>query len=385
MKRVGKKGEGKFEKITWDEGLDIIADKLKEQKKKYGPESLAVLSPARRSYNDYFGRFLTVHGSPNYAHSGICAMQMAFASWSGDALEKYGGGGNNWNEMTYDPDSRLLYFGTAGALPYVYEKRSPNGGDNLFTSSVVAVNAETGEYAWHYQTVPQDSWEYNATMNIVLADLEINGKQRKALLIAPKNGFHYTLDRHSGELLAVGKFARTNWASDIDLETGKPVYDPAGEFWNLEEGESTYVWPNSWGAHGWHPMAYHPGTNLTYVPVVDAPGLSSSSGEGGGDFDVVSFSATQQSARVYLNDSIIVEFNQPVDPQTVFSGVYIYPSVSAGAKRAQGTYTVDGNRVIFTPNLPTDPSFTDGGFTPNTEYTICIPSPNASAVPLPVG
>ncbi|MBW1767152.1 MAG: molybdopterin-dependent oxidoreductase, partial [Deltaproteobacteria bacterium] len=79
MKRVGKKGEGKFEKITWDEGLDIIADKLKEQKERYGPESLAILSPARRSYNDYFGRFLTVHGSPNYAHSGICAIQMAFA------------------------------------------------------------------------------------------------------------------------------------------------------------------------------------------------------------------------------------------------------------------------------------------------------------------
>ena len=210
------------------------------------------------------------------------AMRMAAKTWSGDTLKKYGGGGHNWNEMTYDPSSNQLFFGTSGAYPYVHHERSPAGGANLFLSSVVAVNADTGEYRWHYQTVDKDSWDYNATMNIVLADVDLRGNQREALLLAPKNGFHYTLDRHTGALLAVGKFAKTNWATGIDIETGKPDYDPAGEFWNLKDGESSYVWPNMWGAHNWQPMAYHPGARLSYIPVVDLPSRVDATGDGEG-------------------------------------------------------------------------------------------------------
>jgi quinohemoprotein ethanol dehydrogenase len=210
------------------------------------------------------------------------ALKMAAKTWSGDALAKHGGGGHNWNEMTYDPASNRLFFGTSGAYPYQHAKRSPDGGENLFLSSIIAVDADTGEYQWHYQTVDKDSWDYNATMNIVLADVMIGDEKRETLLLAPKNGFHYTLDRHSGELLAVGKFAKTNWATDINLKTGKPVYDPAGEFWNFPEGDKGYIWPNVWGAHGWNPMAFHPGQALSYIPVIDAPTERSSdrSGEG---------------------------------------------------------------------------------------------------------
>ena len=147
-------------------------------------------------------RFYTVP-SHNPAENTSDAMKMAEKTWSGDALEKFGGGGSVWNEMTYDAESGLLFFGTAGSLPYLADRRNPDGGDNLFTSSVVAVNAKTGEYVWHYQTVPADNWEYNATMNIVLGDLHIDGADRKALMIAPKNGFHYTLDRLTG-----GAFSR---------------------------------------------------------------------------------------------------------------------------------------------------------------------------------
>jgi PQQ-dependent dehydrogenase (methanol/ethanol family) len=206
------------------------------------------------------------------------------STWSVDTLATYGGGGHSWNEMTYDPSSNQLFFGTSGAYPYIHAERSPAGGENLFLSSIVAVNADTGEYNWHYQTVDQDSWDYNATMNIVLADLVIRDSERETLLIAPKNGFHYTLDRHTGELLVVGKFAKTNWASGINMETGKPNYDPEGEYWNLEDGASAYVWPNIWGSHSWNPMAFHPGLGLSYLPVVDLPGLVNN--EGGGE-DVV--------------------------------------------------------------------------------------------------
>ena len=129
------------------------------------------------------------------------------------------------------------------------------------------------EYVWHYQTVPEENWDYNANMNIVLADLTIAGELRNALMIAPKNGFFYVLDRLTGELLSAEKYAKVNWASHINLETGRPVLMDEGKFWELPVGESVAVWPNMWGAHSWNPMAYHPRTGLVYIPVVDAPSV----------------------------------------------------------------------------------------------------------------
>jgi quinohemoprotein ethanol dehydrogenase len=218
----------------------------------------------------FLWRFYTVP-SPDPAKNTTPELKLAAKSWSGDALEKFGGGGSNWNSMTYDPESRMLFFGTAGALPYVYAWRNPGGGDALFTSSVMAVNADTGEYVWHYQTVPHDSWEYNATMNIILADLPIDKKKREVAMIAPKNGFLYVLDRHTGELLAADKYARVTWASRIDKDTGRPVIEPGAEFWKTEPGTKTLVWPNMWGAHSWNPMAFSPRTGLLYIPVIDIP------------------------------------------------------------------------------------------------------------------
>ena len=131
-----------------------------------------------------------------------------------------------------------------------------------------------------YQTVDKDSWDFNATMNIILADLDIDGKKRETALIAPKNGFHYAVDRHTGELLTAGKFAKVNWATHINLETGRPNYDPEAEYWDIEDGETMLFWPNFWGSHTWSAMAFHPGLGLTYIPVVDLPSEVDNEGTG---------------------------------------------------------------------------------------------------------
>lgn len=247
-----------------------------------GEKVRGYVSAYSAEHGELLWRFYTVP-SDDPAENTTPAMKMAAATWSGDALARYGGGGSAWNEMTYDPETGLLFFGTAGALPYVHSIRSPDGGDNLFLSSVIALDANSGEYAWHYQTVPADSWDYNATMNITLAEFEIGGKVRKTLLIAPKNGFHYVLDRVTGQLLAADKYAMVNWASHVNLESGRPVYLPDAKYWASDAAPVVAVWPNMWGAHNWNPMAWHPGLRLSYIPVIDMPTIVTNYSDG--EFD----------------------------------------------------------------------------------------------------
>jgi len=244
-----------------------------------GPGNRGYVSAYDALSGDFLWRFYTVP-SPRPEENTTPALQAAFPSWSGDTLEKHGGGGSAWNEMTYDPESDLLYFGTASGLPYLYEKRSPGGGDNLYTAAVLAVHAATGEYAWHYTTVPQDNWNYDANMNIVLGELEVHGQLRKVLMIAPKNGFFYVLDRASGELISANNYVKVNWATHIDLETGRPVLDPEGMFWKAPPGTTVNVWPNMWGAHSTQPMAWHPGLALAYIPAVNVPQVVNWQGDG---------------------------------------------------------------------------------------------------------
>jgi quinohemoprotein ethanol dehydrogenase len=144
-------------------------------------------------------RFYTVPGNPADGFESP-AMEMAAKTWSGEWW-KYGGGGTAWDSFAFDPDLNLLYIGVGNGGPWPREIRSPGGGDNLFLASIVAVNAATGEYVWHYQTTPGDQWDFTATQSMSLADLEINGKVRKVIIQAPKNGFFYVLDRGTGELI----------------------------------------------------------------------------------------------------------------------------------------------------------------------------------------
>lgn len=207
-------------------------------------------------------RFFLVPGDPDkgFEHP---EMEMASKTWDPDSHWESGGGGTSWGESAYDPELNLLYVGTGNSSPYPIWFRSPSGGDNLFLASILAINPDNGQLVWHYQTTPGEIWDYTATMNIVLAEMEIDGVQRKVLMQAPKNGFFYVLDRKTGELLAAEKYTRVNWASHVDMKTGRPVLTEQGQWY---KDEPKLVMPSLSGGHSWHPMSYNPKTGLVYIP-----------------------------------------------------------------------------------------------------------------------
>lgn len=215
-------------------------------------------------------RFFTVPGDPANPPEDK-AMKIALPTWKGNQWWSVGGGGGGtaWDSMAYDPDLDLLYIGVGNGSIWNREIRSPGGGDNLFLSSIVALKPETGEYVWHYQTTPGDTWDYTATQNIILADLNIDGRLRKVLMQAPKNGFFYVLDRKTGELLSAEKFAPANWATKVDMQTGRPVESPNAD-WTKE---AKLISPGPLGAHNWQPMSFNPQTGLVYIPMQEAAAL----------------------------------------------------------------------------------------------------------------
>ena len=208
-------------------------------------------------------RFYTVPGSPEQNKSNA-AMEAAAKTWSEDFWKTTGGGGTVWNGMTFDPEMNRIYIGVGNAGPYDPELRSPGGGDNLYTSGIVALDADTGEYIWHYQQNPRDSWDYKAAPNMVVATLNIDGQPRKVLMHAPTNGFFYVLDRETGKLLNTpGKTTFINWAKGIDKETGRPIEN---ENIRYETGE-TKIWPGTIGGHDWQAMSYNPRLGLAYISI----------------------------------------------------------------------------------------------------------------------
>jgi len=208
-------------------------------------------------------RFYTVPGNPKDGFENK-AMEMAAKTWSGEWW-KYGGGGTVWNAITYDKESDTIYLGTGNGSPWNRKIRSEGKGDNLFLCSIVVVNAKTGEYKWHYQINPGESWDYNAAMDMQLADLSIDGKPRKVLMTAPKNGFFYVIDRTSGKLISAKPFVTTTWAKSIDIKSGRPVEEPNVRY---EDGPVTFK-PSPAGAHSWTPMAFSPKSGLVYIPAID--------------------------------------------------------------------------------------------------------------------
>lgn len=205
-------------------------------------------------------RFYTVPGDPSKPFENK-AMEEAAKTWSG-SWWKYGGGGTAWDAMAYDPALKLLYVGTGNGSPWDRKYRSNGVGDNLYLSSIVAINVSNGEMVWYYQTTPGDSWDFTAAQHIILADLEIKGVKRKVLMQAPKNGFFYMIDRTNGKFISGDPFVYTNWAKKIDSTTGRPIEEPGVHY----ETMNTDVSPNYNGGHNWQPMAYNPKLNLVYIP-----------------------------------------------------------------------------------------------------------------------
>ena len=202
-------------------------------------------------------------------------MPMAAKTWTGEWW-KVGGGGNAWDGMAYDPSTHTVYIATGNGSPHPSAFRSPGGGDNLFLCSIVALDARTGQYQWHFQEVPGEEWDYDCTTTPILADLTLDGQPRKVLLHAPKDGFFYVLDRSNGTLLSAKGYVPNTWASHVDPKTGRPVVFPDA---HLAE-KPKLLTPGYGGAHNWNPMAFSPLTGLAYFPAQEQYEVASRLPEG---------------------------------------------------------------------------------------------------------
>ncbi len=215
-------------------------------------------------------RFYTIPGDPakgpDHEVSDDVLKAKAGSTWSGKFWQA-GGGGTVWDAIVYDQEMDRLYIGVGNGSPWNHQKRSEGKGDNLFLSSVVALDPNTGKYLWHYQGTPGESWDFTQTQPIILATLNIDGKPRKVLMQAPKNGFFYVIDRETGKLISAKNFVPQNWTTGVDMKTGRPVEVAEARY----KSGMALVFPSALGAHNWHPMAFSPKTGLVYLPAQEVP------------------------------------------------------------------------------------------------------------------
>lgn len=214
-------------------------------------------------------RFFIVPGDPElgFEHP---ELEMAAQTWDPDSRWDVGGGGTVWNGMVYDPELDLIYIGTGNAALFNWHERSPAGGDNLFLCSIIAIDPKTGRMVWHYQQVPRESWDYTATQPMILTEMEFDGVMREVIMQAPKAGFFYILDRATGELLSADPYVPVNWATHVDLETGRPQINPAVDYTNAP----VFVLPSGMGGHAWNPMAWNPDKQIVYIPAIEGGAMT---------------------------------------------------------------------------------------------------------------
>lgn len=190
-------------------------------------------------------------------------------TWGTDWYGKSRGPAAPWDAMVYDEELQQLVIGTGAVGPGEPSARASDAGDELFTNSVVAVDARTGKYRWHHKQVPHDGWNYEAAVGLMIADVPVDGKVRRAVISVPKQGFAYAYDAATGKFLAGSKYAEMTWASGLDAQ-GRPIQNPEAMYWN-RPGRETLVLPGGMGAHGWEALALDPKSSTLYVPAMVMP------------------------------------------------------------------------------------------------------------------
>jgi len=205
----------------------------------------------------------TIPGNPAEGFADQPELEWAAKTWKGEWW-KYGGGGTPWDGIVYDPETDLVIFGTGNGSPWPAGLRSPGGGDNLFVASIVALHARTGKYAWHYQTTPMDSFDYDNTSPFTVADLVIGGQKKHVVMQAPKNGLVYVIEAATGKVLSADlTVPGVNWLTGFDEKNNwKPIMNPDAD--PARTGKSWTVVPSQ--AHLWYPPAFNPQTGLLYLP-----------------------------------------------------------------------------------------------------------------------
>ncbi len=194
-------------------------------------------------------------------------------TWKGDSGKN--GGGVAWHIGSYDPKLNLVYYGTSNPSPWSASVRGNDSSDigkfsNLYTASILALNADTGKITWHYQTTPHDAWDYDGVNELVFADLPFDGKKVPVLMQANRNGFFYVIDRASGKLLSAKQYVDgVNWATGIDMKTGAPIETAGNAKRPGMKRKASNICPNLIGAKNWMPMSYDPQTGLVYIPTMN--------------------------------------------------------------------------------------------------------------------
>ena len=191
--------------------------------------------------------------------------EKGYETWPEDGEAYKRGGGTTWVTGSYDPQLDLTYWGTGNTGPWNPQYRK---GDSLYAASVIAVRPRTGEIVWHYQFTPDDSYDYDGVNENVIADMRIDGDMRKVILHADRNGFFYVIDRTNGKLLRGFPFGKVNWATHIDMKTGRPVETDIRR--RLVAGEEVELWP-AYGVKNWAPMAFNPKTGMVYLNTINYP------------------------------------------------------------------------------------------------------------------
>ena len=214
-------------------------------------------------------RFYTVPSDPNEPQDSEL-YEMAVKTWGDGWYEKTRGCGSVWDAMVYDSELDQLIIGTGAPAPSDPTKRGNDAGDELFTSAVVALDAQTGAYRWHFTQVPGNAWNYEPAVGLMMATLPLDGVEKRVVLSVPKNGFVYLLDAQTGKFISGRNYVPVNWAKGLD-ETGRPIFDPAARYWEAAEGEPTTILPSNAGAHDWTALAFDPQKNVLFIPAMTTP------------------------------------------------------------------------------------------------------------------